>query len=188
MIDFDGVPDQTVVNTLYSGQGITFARSDGDSIPAYDWVSISRITTSPNNVIATIEGDFIGGSAASVSLSLSAVFAAPTMEIGAFFGNDLLGFGGYSRTTLEIFDAANVSLGSVFVDTNDNTSVDQFIGLRSTVPFSRAVFSNNGTTLAVVLDDVRFTSVPEPGSLLLLTSGILGLAMFKARIGLRRKD
>src|SRR3954454_9420773 len=120
VINFDGVPDQTVVNTQYAGQGITFSRTDGQSIPAYDWVSIGRVTTSPNNVIATVSGDFRGGSASSIGLSLNTLFSSPTTEIGAWFGNDLLGLGGYTRTTLEVFDGANLSLGSVFVNTNNN--------------------------------------------------------------------
>jgi hypothetical protein len=175
LINFDGLPDGTVVNNLFAAQGVTFARDDGQAVPVIDWTSLGRTTTSPTNVIGTIST-----SAAHYVFDLNVLFGSPILQVGAFFGNDQ-GVG-YTQTTLEVFDIANNSLGSVVVNTNDNTSVDQFIGLSSTAPFARARFSNNGTFLAVVLDDLQFVSrVPEPASAWLLITGGLALGAFRVR-------
>ena len=114
---------------------------------------------------------------------LNLSFTGPVFELGAFFGNDQ-GFGGYTATTLSVFDVNHTLLGSVTVPTNNNTSVDQFIGLDSTIPFFSAQFANNGTSLSVVLDDVKFSSpVPEPTSSSLLIFGGIALLALKRRRG-----
>ena len=160
-INFDGFPDRTIANTLFQEQGIVFSRDDGFAIPILNWADLGRVTKSPPNVIATIAGNFQGQPVPFVT-HLNASFTKSIFELGAFFGNDQ-GFGGYTETTLSVFDSNDVSLGSVSISTNNNTSVDQFIGLASTAPFFSARFENNGTDLSVVLDDVKFaTQVPEP--------------------------
>lgn len=175
-INFDSYPSGTVTNLLYQSQGVVFSRHDGYAIPIFDWSSLGRSTTSPPNVIATISGTFQGQYVPTWSTDLELSFTQPTFALGAYFGNDQ-GGGGYTQTTLSVFDAQHVLLGSVVVPTNDNTSVDQFIGLTSTVPFAYAEFDNSGSFYSVVLDDVKYGSaVPEPGSLLLMGTGILGLA------------
>ncbi len=173
-IDFDGVPGNTVTNTLYSGLGIEFSRDDAQPVPTLDWAALSRITTSDPNVIAT----HIGGGATSFVLHLNLDFDSPTYELGSFFGNDQGGV--YTQTTLSVYDALDTFLGSVIVSTNDNTSVDQFIGLRSTIPFFSARFENDGLSLSVVLDDVSFT-VPEPTTLALLGLGLSILGISRRR-------
>src|SRR5262245_35424612 len=54
VIDFDGVPDATVANTLYLAQGVEFENT-GAPVPIENWTDapLSRVTTSPTNVIAT---------------------------------------------------------------------------------------------------------------------------------------
>jgi len=162
--------DGTVANTLFQGQGVTPSRDDGFPVVIYDWAALGRTTTSPPNVIATI------GIPWWTSLNFS--FAGPVIELGMFFGNDQPN--GFPQTTLYIYDKSNVLLGSVAVSTNNNTSVDQFIGLRSTVPFFSAQIVNDQTNwYAVVVDNVEFsTTTPEPSSLLLFSSLALALRRF----------
>ncbi len=165
-LDFDDGPDGTVANTRYLAQGVEFSRDDGLDIFLND---SGQDTTSPPNYLATIKPP---GSDDSWVMHLNAIFSSPTYEIGAFFGNDQTY--GYTQTTLSIFDAGSALIGSVTVPTNNNTIIDQFIGLRSDIPFYSARFDNNGEWLAVCIDDMAFTT-PEPATALLLGMGALAL-------------
>lgn len=175
-IDFDDGPGGTIANMRYVSQGIEFSRDDGYIIPLLDWQGIGRVTSSPPNVIATIKW----GSAPIWTTHLNVTFSSATYEVGAFFGNDQ-GWD-YTETTLTVFDPVGVNLGSVTVPANNNASVDQFIGLRSDLPFQFARFENGGVTFSVVLDDLAF-AVPEPGTILLL--GLGGLGVVRRRRGNR---
>jgi len=168
-IDFDDTFGGTIANTRYVSRGIEFSRDDGYGIPLLDWQEMGRVTSSPPNVIATIKW----GSAPAWTTHLNVTFSSAMHEVGAFFGNDQ-GWGDYTETTLTIFDPVGVNLGSVMVPVNNNTSVDQFIGLRSDLPFHSARFENDGGMFSVVLDNVSF-AVPEPGTILLLGLGALGV-------------
>jgi hypothetical protein len=183
VIDFDGVPDGAAANTLYSGSGVTFSNCDplpcsSAPIPIQDWTSppLSRVTTSPTNVIATTLDYQNGGSEFSDFLDL--LFTAGTLEVGAWFGNDQ-GLQPALQMQLSVYDASDALIGLVLVDENANTSVDQFVGLRSdSTPFYRARFTHIAAQgdLSIVLDDVQFSAVPEPGTASLLGCGLALLA------------
>src|SRR5437867_1961755 len=144
--------------TRYAAQGVTFSNSPGGPIPILNWSALGRSTTSAPNVVATIASFVPGGSQFSTDLILD--FSTPMFELGAYFGNDQ-GPGSIDRVTLSVFDASGALIESVSVTPNDNTSVDQFIGLRTATPFVRARFDyvEPSNFLSVVLDDVRFSPV-----------------------------
>ena len=171
---FDAWPEYTVANNLYSAQGLTLSLPGGGDMPVYDWAAIGRVTTSSPNVVAAV-----GGPGFTFSTAIDANFAAPITEVGAYMGNDQgIYDGSFQDYTLSLYDAANTLVGSLTVTANQNTSVDQFLGLRSTLPFVRARFENDNWVtvnqgLSATIDDLTFSTVPEPASLgavLLLTA------------------
>ncbi len=150
-INFDGYADQTVANSLYSTSGITLGRDDGLSVYITEWANLGRTTTSPRNVLATT---FPNNWATQLNIN----FASPVSQVGAYFGNDTPPL----TATLSLFDASNVLVGSSSLRANGNLSVDQFLGLKSSVPFTRARFDYDTLDRAVVIDDLVFQAITPP--------------------------
>jgi hypothetical protein len=177
--NFDAWADGTIANSLYSAQGVTLSLPAGGNMPVYDWAAIFRVTTSSPNVLAAI-----GSANTTFSTAIDANFASPITEVGAYMGNDQgIYDGSFQNFTLTLYDAGNNVVGSTTVTANQNTSVDQFLGLYSTIPFVRARFANtNWVTasegLSAVLDDLTFSTVPEPTA---LTALLLPLCLFARR-------
>ncbi len=181
-ITFDGYADLTIANNLFQSQGVTFSRDDGQAVFISDWAALGRTTPSPPDVLATIT-DFVHTT--SYVTHLNAQFANPLSAIGAYFGNDQ-GMD-YAFTRLTLYGLSGEVVGSVDVAANNNTSVDQFIGIQSDVPFVQARFENfnsagsPSTQLSVVIDNLSFVPVPEPGTLSLAALALAGLLFFRKR-------
>jgi len=162
-VSFDGYPDHTVANTLFESEGVTFTRDDGLNIYLMDWTAVGRVTTSPDDVLATIRTF-----EPTYATHLNVWSASPLYAAGAYFGNDQA-FPDFSRIRMSAYGAAGELLGFVEVAANNNTQVDQFIGLRSDVPFSHIRFENLnalGTPsmgFSVVIDDLVFGLVDGDG-------------------------
>jgi sugar lactone lactonase YvrE len=163
VINFDFSPVATATNSLCRPTlGIQFSNVGTAPVPIYEWTDLvpPRVTTSAPHVLATVSSH--GGT---FSPFLNVDFDSPKTELGAYFGNDQ-GAGAIGTVQLSVFSGETL-LGSVSVAANGNTSVDQFIGLRSTVPFTSARFDNLPPSIfSVVLDDVMFNMDPgTPGTI-----------------------
>ena len=172
-INFDDRQSETAANTAYSSLGVTF-RNIGDApIPIYNWQELGRLTTSQPNVIATVSSS-VGGQSR-YSPYLDVIFSSPTTEVGAYFGNDQ-GPAAIPTIRLSVFDASDQLIGSISATPNGNTSVDQFIGLRSSRPFVRARFENVPDNFySIVLDDLTFSAAPPPPPVSTLSSILTGV-------------
>lgn len=126
------------------------------------------------------------------------LFGGSTMSF--LFNMDIFGMGaniqgnsyGTFNGTISAYDAANVLLGS-YVLSGNSTSADDgsalFLGLRSDVGIRRVTFESFspesnleefGINQAVI-ETLPQTSVPEPGTYLLVASGLAAVAAVKRR-------
>lgn len=87
-----------------------------------------------------------------------------------------------SATTISLFDGSNPVGSLAFGGAPDPTFTGGFAGIWSTVLFDRVdvAFDSVGAT-AFALDNIRMTTVPEPGSLALLAVAFVGLAASRLR-------
>ena len=173
IIDFDGYPHLTAADRLYEDRGVTFSRDDRGLTAIYD-PDVFEVH-SGQTFLGTPSWD----GAARWTNHLNISFASGVREVGAFFGNDRDGPGVFDRLELQVFGAAGELLGSVSVRSNRNGDADQFIGLRSDVPFLSARFEHDAELYGLGIDDLSFSALPEPSA-----TGVV--ALFLALGGLRR--
>jgi hypothetical protein len=183
---FDEYPFNTAANTLYQSNGFTFSRDDG-GVVSIQSLSVFGMQTSSGEMGLTTASYPIGGPTQGFVPHLTINSLQPLNQMGAYFGNDAFNPNfGFQR--MSIFGLSNQLLGSIDVSANNNSHVDQFIGLRSSVPFYTIRFDNltpAGTpspNYAVILDDLTFTTaVPEPSAGVLLGLGIVALLFLRNR-------
>ena len=129
----------------------------------------SGVTSSGTHVLS----EFRDNAPLNVSLNVDA------QEVGLYFGNDDPGFGGFNAL-LNIYDATDNFLGGVSLNTNNNDYADQFLGLYSDDPFRRVevLYTSEDASLAIDDFSIGVTRVPEPGTILLMGLGLIGLLSF----------
>jgi hypothetical protein len=175
---------------------VTFTNDFEDGAPSNPPVNLEPFTFEPSSQLgsAFFWTDSVTSSgtqglvepADTTPLPLKFVFSSPVREVGMFFGND--DFFRVFNARLELFDAADVSLGSVTVRSNGNDQADQYIGARSSAAAKSATISYdqpNAQLLTVYVDDLKVGLIPEPASGALALSSCLGLAI---SVRLRRSD
>lgn len=146
----------------------------------FDGVAAGNLPSTPTTVglltvTADVEGAIVGGVDLNLTANLFGVndllieFPLPVMAFGADFIN--------------IIDASGVQVsvaGDVFQLHDHIVGASGFFGVTSTSPFSSVLFSQGnrpGVNEFVDLDDVSFSSVPEPATMTLVGLGFGAIAV-----------
>ncbi len=166
VIGFDGLNDGTEVNGLVVS-GVQFNYSLGDGQVIIDGGPGITNNINPPNVVS------VGDPTGMIKVSLP----GPATRFG--YGYAILANGFVADATTIALYNGNVFVGSLSYDgDSDPDFTGGFAGIKSTLPFDTAYLSfNTNAAPAWAFDNVMiYNDVPEPGTLLLMGSGVVGLA------------
>ncbi len=168
-IDFEGLADSSVL--LAQFPGLTFS----NAIVLTAGLSLNEIDFPPHSGV-NVASD-AGG-------SVSIVFAIPVASVGGFFNYAV-------PVTLTGFDVSNQLTGQTNSLFSSNaaasgvpgSSPNEAIQIAFAAGISRLVIAGDPNGGSFTMDDLTFTSVPEPATLGLFLPGLAALGLRRARPG-----
>lgn len=168
LITFDEVPDGTVLSNQYAALGVTFSADLARAPQATTAFCAGECGGLP--VSGNILENRNAGNDRARHTTIS--FAAPTSGISF----DYVPFGSLGGNTLvEAFDASDVLLWSSTTGTGCDPCNYPFLVAAAGV--SKLVLTNPQDGWVFGLDNLRFESVPEPGTFALAGLALVGLAL-----------
>ncbi|GEM_PF-2876637 len=200
VIDFEGWDEGTLIDTEYSSLGVTFTQDDGGTPMIDNKAFIYAYESGSGDAVLT--GSTTGGAPYPTVAGLIAEFETPVARAGAFF-SDTAPLGDYTVTAFDslggVIESYTITYGtlpSIPEFGNEDPSCDSdyprdgtgcgiFVGfdvgsdLIASIQFGPSSVFADG----FAIDDLRFerTAVPEPGTLLLIGSGLVGLGFMRRR-------
>jgi hypothetical protein len=162
VIDFSGIPTGQQIAGQFSGSGVTFSGA------LYGMTNFGDISQFPSNGGGVIASNWIYGPGLQ-GLSFTATLGSQQQRVGFYLENFP-----NQTVTVELFNGLT-SLGTVQYHTASLTA--EFVGVQDLTGFNRVVVTNTRNTNGFfAIDDFQFESaVPEPGTLLLLSTGLVAL-------------
>jgi hypothetical protein len=162
-ISFDDLAEGAAVTTQYSG--VTF--SNATVLTA--GISLNEFEFPPNSDPNVVFDD--GG-------AIGLLFAMPTASFSGYFTYSV-------PLTLYAYDASNTLLTSITsayfsnlaLSGDPGSTPNEFLQVVSAQGISRVVIEGDVLGGSFTVDDLTATSVPEPGSLMLLAAGGVALAL-----------
>jgi len=164
LLNFEDLPDLVSVGDFYASQGIHFS----NAISLTAGYSLNEIDYPPSSGLVAI-GDDQGPIEITFDQAMQNIFADFT------YGSQL---------TFSAYDASNTLLGSFMSSDFSNLGSSQLINIGYSGVRSLIIAGNvNGE---FIMDNLNFETapVPEPTSLILISSGLLSLIGFKRKIKL----
>lgn len=169
-ISFETLLDSEVVTTQYAGLGVTFTNATALTAG----ISLNEFEFPPHSGSNVVFDD--GG-------PMNLTFSTPMLSVGAYFTY-------LAPLTLTFYDNLNNLKGTVNSAFSSNLALsgdpgsnpNEFLSFAWAAGISSIVITGDPGGTSFVMDDLTATPVPEPVTLLLLGSGVLGMAGY----GLRR--